>query len=803
MYSLNRLLLLVVTCFSLTAQAQLTTNTSIPVAQMVQDALLGPGVSVSNVTYTGFGSAIASFDGSNTVLGFDAGMILTTGTAKDSTGFGRLGPHGPNDQPLSGLDNLFPGDSLLSTLDNSMSGTFNSAVLEFDVVPFGDSITVNYIFGSEEYPEFAPPLTALQFNDVFGIFISGPGINGVKNIALLPGDTVPVSIATINPAQNASLYVDNGNGATAPQNTDSAFVQYDGHTTILHAASAVVPGETYHIVIGISDVADGVGDSGIFLEAGSFAGNGSIAFTTIDIEVDQLQLTEGCDSTSLALIRTSDLSVADTVLLSYTGSATLGVDYNVLPDTLIFPISEDSLNYVINAQLDSNLEGPETIEITAIVIQQNFVNDTSSFVIQIDDIIPLALVVSSDTLLTCGDSTHLTANASGGCGPLTIQWNNGLIGTDITELISPLTTTTYTVTVTDLGSGQTISDSVVVMIPNVAPLSLSIVPGDTTVDCPQTPVDLLGEVTGGTPPYTWSWDNGDMDSLTTLFFPVTDSILLIVTDSCNISTSEISVVTVTYDTANASLLQAMFTATPPFAEVDSFINFDDWSLGNPTQWAWDFGDGNTATIQNPSHSYSSAGTYDVCLIVSDACYSDTVCQSITISAANPLVAQFTVVANNLSVEFTDASTPAGTITAWNWDFGDGTTSAIQNPTHTYTTEGMFNACLVIEDGTFSDSVCNSVNVLIDGIHEAGWLNEVNLFPNPTQGLLNLSLQTPAQEALSINLYDLSGKHILKQNFGTSTKQLQLDLSILENGLYHLVLSTPSGFSKRFPVSVMR
>ena len=108
-------------------------------------------------------------------------------------------------------------------------------MLEFDFVPSGNQIAFNFVFGSDEYLEFVD-----QYNDAFGFFLSGPGISGpyannAANIALIPGTSVPVSINTLNADDYSNFYVNNGDGWTAPFNTDPFYIQFDGFTTVLTA----------------------------------------------------------------------------------------------------------------------------------------------------------------------------------------------------------------------------------------------------------------------------------------------------------------------------------------------------------------------------------------------------------------------------------------------------------------------------------------------------------------------------------------------------------------------------------------
>ena len=96
----------------------------------------------------------------------------------------------------AGVDNNIGGSALLSGLIGSTQ-TYNAAILEFDFIPYSDTVRFKYVFGSDEYPEFAPPNNS-GFNDVFGFFISGPGIPGIQNIAQLPNGGGVVSINNVN-----------------------------------------------------------------------------------------------------------------------------------------------------------------------------------------------------------------------------------------------------------------------------------------------------------------------------------------------------------------------------------------------------------------------------------------------------------------------------------------------------------------------------------------------------------------------------------------------------------------------------
>lgn len=145
-------------------------------------------------------------------------------------------------------------------------------------------------------------------------------------------------------------------------------------------------------------------------------------------------------------------------------------------------------------------------------------------------------------------------------------------------------------------------------------------------------------------------------------------------------------------------LTANFTATPQSGCSPLVVSFTDQSTGAPTQWRWDLGNGVISTLQNPSATYFNPGTYNVKLVVRNAAGADSIIKTSFITVyASPVVsfsASDTTGCFPLPVQFTDASTAgAGTITSWQWDFGDGSVSTQQNPTHVYTASGNYSVTL--------------------------------------------------------------------------------------------------------------
>ncbi len=150
---------------------------------------------------------------------------------------------------------------------------------------------------------------------------------------------------------------------------------------------------------------------------------------------------------------------------------------------------------------------------------------------------------------------------------------------------------------------------------------------------------------------------------------------------------------------------ANFTGSPTSGCPTLTVNFTDQSSGDITDWSWDFGDGTTSTLQNPSHDYANPGSYTVSLTVTGPGGSDTNTKNNYITVEDPAVtADFSGTPTSgdapLDVAFTDNSTGAS---SWSWDFGDGATSTAQNPTHTYTVAGVYTVTLTASNSCGTDT----------------------------------------------------------------------------------------------------
>ncbi len=164
--------------------------------------------------------------------------------------------------------------------------------------------------------------------------------------------------------------------------------------------------------------------------------------------------------------------------------------------------------------------------------------------------------------------------------------------------------------------------------------------------------------------------------------------------------------------------QADFSANKTEVAVGEAIQFTDTSSGGPTSWQWDFGDGATSTEQNPSHTYADPDVYTVTLTVANPAGSDTEAKADYISVDEkvyePPQADFTVDKDESTVgeaiQFTDLSTEDPT--SWQWDFGDGATSTEQNPSHAYTSPGVYTVILTVSNPAGSDTEAKSDHVTV-------------------------------------------------------------------------------------------
>ena len=342
---------LLLLCCGFTSQAQLTVIDNVTATQLV-NKLVGQGVVTMNPTLVCRSTGSGTFSGT-TNLGIDSGIVLTTGSAKTNAASFAVGVDAIATQGMSYSGGTTPGDVELTAIINGLS-TNNACVLEFDFIPSGDTVRFQYVFGSEEYPEYA----CSSFNDVFAFLISGPGITSnipaiptKRNMALVPGTNVPIAINTVNPGAgiNGNITTCNNIAPGSPftayyvdnlMPTANPYIVFDGMTTVLTAEQDVIPCETYHLKLAIADASDGSLNSGVFLKAGSLQ---STPVQTENITgggggSNKLHTVRGCKPAVIRYKRLGcDTLQPFTFHLQVSGTAINGTDYTYIPNTLVVP----------------------------------------------------------------------------------------------------------------------------------------------------------------------------------------------------------------------------------------------------------------------------------------------------------------------------------------------------------------------------------------------------------------------------------------------------------------------------------
>lgn len=446
--------------------------------ELIRDVFIGGDcfdVNQSSIVYTGDNDSRAFFDNGDHLIEMEEGIILTTGNANTVRGpnlyFDASTQHSAVERD----------DPDLQAIIGSGLDLYDVAALEFDFTPTTDQISFDFVFASEEYCEYA----GSAYNDVFGFFISGPGINGpftdgAENIALIPNTTDYITINNLNHYSNTDYYNNNVPGfhhwvmpfglscdnhtRNSGDNVDE--FEYDGFTTPLTATASVQACETYHIKLIVADVNDGYYDSAVFLKANSFnAGSTALVDTEVPGLDDNIAY-EGCTEGQFVFRRTNnDLTEDMTVRyrLSTASTATPGVDYAALPDSIVIPAGDSILVLPVTVFEDGQSEGIENIILDleapcscTMPFIEFKIGDGSDMQVQLDD-----------QQICDAQPVQLTPDITGGVLPYTYRWNTG--DTTPTINVQPAVTTNYQLTVTDYcGTSVMIQNEVFISVPPIA-----------------------------------------------------------------------------------------------------------------------------------------------------------------------------------------------------------------------------------------------------------------------------------------------------------------------------------------------
>ena len=495
------LLLLSMLVTGIVLPAQVTVTSGLSPEQYINDVLLGAGVEATNIQYTGSPVQIGEISGFNIdEFPIEQGLILSTEVAANPANLngGCLEDIIDDGQEVSGDPDLLDIANSVPPLigqNFNVSSVNDLCIIEFDFEATGDSISFNYVFGSDEYLEWVNS----AFNDIFGFFLSGPGIDGpylddAVNLAEVPGSDpqLPITISSVNNAINGDFYIDNpGNNV----------ICQDGYTVKMEAKSAVICGEVYHIRLAIADGTDTALESIVILEAGSFQSNGaeieaSASIGDAPVFLGDTVVVEGCNEAAFTVIRPVT-TFQDTLELFISGTAEEGVDFEVIDTAIIMEVGQSEQQIPLIVLNDNTSEGPETVTLEYLYV--NLCGDTSlvGATLVIQDPEPLEVQVPDEVALC--PPVNINSVVTSGYAPYGYNWSTG----DTTSGINYTGTdpTMITLTVMDV-----CGDSIIIPIDlvNPTPLNVEILQLNDPY-CPGDPVTLGTQAISGSGQVDWDW----------------------------------------------------------------------------------------------------------------------------------------------------------------------------------------------------------------------------------------------------------------------------------------------------------
>lgn len=706
---LARPFLLFFVLFSLatSVQAQLTLSDTLSKTEQLQ-TLFGEGVFISNLNYQfcDTTNAMREFDATNTNLALGRGVLLSTGEADDAQN-----PLGVAACTVIGSTNLgMPGYTPLNALLPPGFSTNDACRISFDITPLCDSIAIKYVFASEEYPQYVNS----NFNDVFAFYISGPGYPGTPgtNISLIPGTTTPVTINNINNGQAATCTPPTGpctNCGYYINNTQGTTVGYNAWTKPLLAQATVVPCSTYTITIAIADAGDFILDSGVFLEAGGIGCTSpalQLATSNTNVLGSNIAV-EGCVNTGQITFSLPQ-PLPDTTVFRYqiSGTATPGIDYIPIPDSIVMPAGQTSLTLPIYIIDDLINEGSEFIQIYYVdsALCGTYVYQDTAFL----EILDKPLLPDVEDISLCPGQTVQVPQTGVTSPGMTFQWFPGG-GLSSTTLSSPFvtlpnaSTTTYTkqyiLTTEDLQGYCIFKDTITATV-------FPAVTADYVVDTVCFGVNTTFQdlsVTDSIVSYTWTLGDGtnsaQADPIHLYTQPGIYSSQLVVENTAGCKDS------IAYDVLVNSLPELIVNAAPACNGSPVFIQN---TVQPGTSYFWDFGDGTTSDEASPTHIYPTFGTYVISVIATTAagCQDST---SLEVQIYENPVSSFTFeeACDGEPILFSQEITAGtGQAITYDWQFGDANTGSLPDPSHLYGIYGVKQVRLTIRDefGCTDDSV---------------------------------------------------------------------------------------------------
>jgi gliding motility-associated-like protein len=504
-----------------------------PGAASLASTLTGSGVVVLSPVLTCNTAANGNFTvGAISPLGIPYGIVLSTGSVGNAPGTGIA--QAASVFSTGSFSPSFSDADLATVASTPTSNTHDACTLEFDFKAAGDSVKFDYVFASEEYPEYA----CSGFNDVFAFLISGGTTSPSTsyptpyNIARIPGTTIPVCINSVNSAPIGTGYgigTCNAVGPGSPfgvyyiDNAASTTLVFDGMTKVMRAFAAVSPCDTYHLKLGIADVGDAAYDSGVFIRGGSLTS--TVPTTISGVGTGALPYyIRGCSPGSFLFSTPIAQDTAVPVHYTVTGTAVNGYDYATLTGYAVIPAFTTSVAVTVNA-LPVPPAGPRVVTVEIFKTDPCHPLDsvmTASSSITILDSFDFH-ILTPDTSICLGQYVHIRAIGDTNFAAfLHYTWSPaGTLSatTILTTDATPAITTTYTLTTT--------ADASLGCVPQEKHITVSIYRNpDITTDSPYVktcvgvPVALHAAASPPGTPYTYSWSPGTYLTGTSIPDPV-------------------------------------------------------------------------------------------------------------------------------------------------------------------------------------------------------------------------------------------------------------------------------------------
>jgi len=460
---------------------------------------------------------------------------------------------------------------------------------------------------------------------------------------------------------------------------------------------------------------------------------------------------------------TSDVNASD---VTFTNNSSNAISYS-------WDFGDDNTSNETNPAHTYAEDGIYTVTLTA---TNNCGDVTTTQNVAIATAAPLALFSAEDGTTGCAPFEVTFANQSSDNADSfewTFQGGTPATSTETNPTVVFATPGTYTVTLaaTNIFGTNTYTETNYITVEDAPTAGFT-----STIASPA--VQFQNTSTGATS-YVWTFGEGGMSNEENPIYEYdqngTYTVTLVATNDCG-STTIIQEVEVLAIAPSPSFASDVREGCLPFT-----VTYEDLSTNDPTSWEWTFPGGTpaTSTDQNPVVTYDAPGIYDATLSASNIAGSNSVTFTEYVTVNDVPVGDFDFTTDLGVVIFENNSLYGATFT---WDFGDdspGSSSA--DPTHTYTEDGEYNVVLVVENECGTDIYQETVTIVISGLADVPFIDELSLYPNPNNGAFSLTIngQANINEDLALSFYNVVGQKIYQETiqFNGSLNKFFLKISL--------------------------